>query len=47
MKIWVKEEYILIFSSSNKWEKLEVAVSFGMTEIAPDENMQGFSGNSQ
>lgn len=47
MKICVKEEYILIYSSYNNWGKLEAPVSFGMTEIAPDDNIQGFSGNSQ
>lgn len=46
-KAWVKEKYILIHSSYNKWGKLEAAVSFGMAEIAPDDNIQGFSGNSQ
>lgn len=39
--------YTLIYPSYIKWLKLETAVSFGMTEIAPDDNIQGFSGNSQ
>lgn len=39
--------YTLIYPSYIKWLKLEAAVSFGMTEIAPDDNIQGFSGNSQ
>lgn len=47
MKMKIDEDYILIYSSYKKRGKLGAAVSFGMTETAPDDNTQGFSGNSQ